>query len=124
MAAFYSAMGGTDCMDGKCALTTALQLGTQGSQLHKDIIIKYFPEDKAAKLVLGQDCYLQPSSASSYSNFVFLSFTVNGNIVTVNYELDVVNHGTVKKIKGPDIYLYNGTSFKNTKRVLYAWTSK
>src|ERR1700681_1047663 len=77
MAAFYSAMGGTNCMDQECALTTALGLGKQGSDAQKALIEKYFPDDKAAKLVLGQDCYLPPGSASTFSNFASLSFIVS-----------------------------------------------
>src|ERR1017187_4185978 len=50
LAAFYSAMGGTNCMDQECALTTALGLGKQGSDAQKVLIQKYFPDDKVAKL--------------------------------------------------------------------------
>src|SRR4051812_44499084 len=93
MAAFYSAMGGTNCIDRECALTTALGLGNQGSEAHKSLIEKYFPDDKAAKLVLSQDCYLPPASASTFSNFAALSFIVNGDSVRVNYQLNVFEHG-------------------------------
>jgi hypothetical protein len=124
MAALYGAMGGTNCIDQQCELTTALGLGNQGSEAQKSLIQKYFPNDKAAKLVLGQECYLPPTSSSSFSNFVSLSFTVTGEQVTVNYELDVLNHGVVKKIKGPDMYEFKNQTFRNTKRVLYAWTAK
>jgi hypothetical protein len=124
MAALYSALGGTNCMDQQCALTTALGLGNQGSDGQKKLIQKYFPDDKVAKLVIGQDCYLSPSSSPSFSNFIFLSFLVNGDAVQVNYELDVLNHGDVKKISGPDIYIYKNQVFKNKKRVLYAWADK
>jgi hypothetical protein len=124
MAALYSAMGGTNCVDQQCELTTALGLGNQGSEAQKALIQKYFPNDKAAKLVLSQECYLPPTSSPSFSNFVSLAFIVNGDQVTVNYELDVLNHGVVKKIKGPDLYAFKNGVFKNTKRVLYAWTSK
>lgn len=124
MAALYSAMGGTNCLDMQCELTTALGLGKQGSEAQKNLIQKYFPEDKVAKLVIGQDCYLSPTTSSSFSNFKSLSFIVAGDIVQVNYELDVLNNGSVKKIKGPDIYQYQNKLFKNKKRVLYSWTEK
>ena len=124
MAALYSAMGGTNCIDQQCDLTTALGLGSQGSEAQKALIKKYFPDDKAALLVIGQDCYLPPDSSSSFSNFVSLSFAVNGDQVTVNYELDVLNHGVIKKIKGPDIYEFKNQVYKNVRRVLYAWTAK
>lgn len=124
LAAFYSALGGTGCADQQCALTTALGLGNQGSAAQKNLIIKYFPGDKVANLVIGQDCYLAPSGSSAFSNFVSLSFIKTGDLVEVDYELDVYNHGNIKKIHGPDIYLLNNQTFKNKKRVLYAWADK
>ena len=124
LAALYSAMGGTDCIELHCELTSALGLGKQGSDAQKNMIKKYFPGDKVAQLVTGQDCYLSPSTSSSYSNFLTLSFTVNKNIIQVNYQLIVVDHGNAKKINGPDIYIFENQVFKNKKRVLYAWTDK
>jgi hypothetical protein len=124
LAAFYSAIGGTDCMDQQCALTTALGLGNQGSANQKDLIKKYFPGDKVAALLIGQDCFQAPSSSASFSNFVFLQFTVEKDLIVVNYELDVLNHGNIKKIDGPDIYLFKNQTFTNKKRVLYAWADK
>lgn len=124
LAALYSAVGGTGCADQQCGLTTALGLGNQGSAAQKDLIIKYFPQDKVANLVLGQDCYLAPSGASAYSNFASLSFLVKGDEIEVDYELDVFEHGSLKKINGPDIYLFKYPTFKNKKRVLYAWADK
>ncbi len=124
LAAFYSAMGGTQCAELQCELTTALKLGKQGSDEQKSLIQKYFPGDKAATLVVGQDCYLPPSGSSSFSNFQFLDFNVKGDSVQVNYELDVFDHGTTKKINGPDIYIFRSQVFKNKKRVLYGWTNK
>ncbi len=124
LAALYSAMGGTDCIELQCELTSALGLGKQGSDAQKNLIKKYFPDDKVAKLIIGQDCYLPPNTSSSYSNFLSLSFTVNKNIIQVNYQLTVVDHGNVKKINGPDIYIFENQIFRNKKRVLYAWTDK
>jgi hypothetical protein len=124
LAAFYSALGGTNCMDQECALTTALGLGKQGSDSQKSIIQKYFPDDKIARLVIGQDCYLPPNSSTSFSNFSSLNFVTIGEDVRVNYVLNVFENGNMKVINGPDIYLYKGQVFKNTKRVLYAWADK
>jgi len=124
IAAFYSAMGGTSCTEGECALTTALGLGKQGSDAQKKIIQKYFPGDKAAALVVGQDCYLPPGSSSSFSNFQSLSLSVEGEIVRVNYILAVYDHGNAKMIQGPDIYQFRNQVFQIKKRVLYAWTNK
>jgi hypothetical protein len=124
MAALYSAMGGTDCLDQECVLTTALGLGKQGSDAQKNLIKKYFPDDKVAALMLGQDCYLPPGSSSSFSNFLSLSISVNGNNIEVNYRLAVYDHGNMKVIQGPDNYLFSDQHYENTKRVLYAWMAK
>ena len=124
LAALYSAMGGTNCIELQCELTTALGLGKQGSEAQKNLIKKYFPDDKVAKLVISQDCYLPPCTSFSFSNFLSLSFTVNSDNIQVNYELAILEHGSVKKINGPDIYLFKNQVFKNKKRVLYAWTDK
>jgi hypothetical protein len=124
LAALYSAMGGTDCIELQCELTSALGLGKQGSDAQKNMIQKYFPEDKVAKLVIGQDCYLSPSGSSSFSDFQALSFTVTGDIILVNYQLVIIEHGHAKNINGPDIYIFKNQIFKNKKRVLYAWTDK
>jgi hypothetical protein len=124
LAALYSAMGGTDCMEQECLLTSALGLGKQGSDAQKALIKKYFPDDRVAMLMLEQDCYLQPASSSSFSNFLSLSFMVKGNTIQVNYRLAVYDHGNMKIIQGPDSYLYYNQKYKNTKRVLYGWVKK
>ena len=124
LAAFYSAMGGTDCKEQECELTTELDLGKQGSDAQKNLIRKYFPGDKVAQLVLGQDCYQSPSTSLSFSNFQSLSFVVKKDTIQVNYRLVILEHGNVKKISGPDIYLFRNQVFKNIKRVLYAWMDK
>ena len=111
-------------MDLECTLTTALGLGKQGSDAQKMLIQKYFPDDKAAKLVIGQDCYLAPNSASTFSNFASLSFVVSGENVRVDYALKVYEQGNLKVINGPDIYVFKNQIFKNKKRVLYAWVDK
>lgn len=124
IAALYSAMGGTDCLEQDCVLTGALGLGQQGSDAHKKIIQKYFPDDKVARLILGQNCYLPPGSSTSFSNFLSLVIVVHGSSVQVNYQLAVYDHGNEKIIQGPDDYVYQNKTFKNTKRVLYAWADK
>ena len=124
LAAFYSALGGTNCLDLDCNMTKVLGLGKQGSDAQIKLIQKYFPDDKAARLVISQDCYLPPSSSSSFSNFAALSFVVGGDSVLVNYQLNVYDHGNMKIIRGPDIYIFKNQVFKNKKRVLYAWTEK
>lgn len=124
LAAFYSAMGGTNCMDEECALTTALGLGKQGSEAQKKLIQKYFPGDKVATLVVGQDCFLPSSSSPSFSNFKNLEIFANGENIRVNYLLTVNDHGNTHVIHGPDIYQFKNQVFKIKKRVLYAWADK
>lgn len=120
LAAFYSAMGGTMCSGDFCDLTTALGLGKQGSENHKKLIEKYFPNDKVAEVVLKQDCYLRPSGASTFSDFEFLTIIDKGDTVIVDYSLIVYNRGEIEWTTGPDIYLYNGYDFQKIKRNL--WT--
>ena len=124
IAAFYSAMGGTGCKEDECTLTNALGFGKQGSEAQKKIIQKFFPDDRAAELVVGQDCYLPPEGSSSFSKFQSLSLIISGETVQVNYILAVYDHGNTKMIHGPDIYLYKNQIYQNKKRVLFAWTNK
>jgi len=124
LAALYAALGGTGCQELKCRLTSALGLGDQGSVEQKDLIKKYFPGDKVAALVLGQDCYLPPTGSSSFSNFNSVAFVVSKEKVEVLYQLALFERGATKIINGPDIYGFNGRTFKNRKRVLYAWADK
>jgi hypothetical protein len=90
-------MGETDCLDQQCVLTTALGLGRQGSGEQKGLMKKYFPDDKVAKLVPGQDCYPQPASSTSFSNFLFLSIVSLKDTINVNYRLAVYNQGNREK---------------------------
>jgi hypothetical protein len=124
LAAYYSAVGGTKCKELSCELTTALGLGSQGSEEQKELIQKYFPDDKVAQMICGQNCYLPPENSLSYSDFEYLSFTVNGENVLVNYRLIVYNRGATKTIDGPDMYTYDHQVFKDKKRVLYSWVNK
>jgi len=44
--------------------------------------------------------------------------------VKVLYQLALFEKGGTKIINGPDIYGFDGRTFKNRKRVLYAWADK
>ena len=90
IAAFYSAMGGSSCFQDTtdtetCELTTALGLGNQGSEQHKALIKKWFPDDRVANQLLSQDCYLRPSGASTFSDYVYLSLTRHADTVVVSF---------------------------------------
>lgn len=124
LTAFYAAMGGTMCDGENCELTTALGLGEQGSDRHKNLIQKYFPADKVAETVLKQDCYLRPSGASTFSDFEYLTVTDLGDTVEVDYNLMHYNRGDVKWTKGPDTYLFKDNTFKKIKRNLWKHADK
>lgn len=120
LAAFYAAMGGTNCHGENCELTTALGLGKQGSEPHKALIKNYFPNDPVAATVLKQDCYLRPSGASTFSDFEYLTLTSRGDTIQVDYSLMTYNRGDVKFIKGPDTYLFKDSIYTKLTRNL--WT--
>ncbi len=121
LAAFYAAQGGTDCDGENCGLTSALELGKQGSQEQQALIRDYFPEDKVAQAVLAQNCYLRPSGASSFTEFAYLTIRDYGDSVSVDYELFEYNRGEGERVKGPDVYTYKNNVFKNQSRKI--WTS-
>ena len=124
LTAFYSAMGGTMCSGEYCDLTTALGLGKQGSDKHKSIIKKYFPNDKVAETVLKQGCYLRPSGASTFSDFEFLTITDKGDTVLVDYKLMYYNRGEIEWTEGPDIYIFKDNTFEKVKRNLWTFVDK
>ena len=124
LTAFYSAMGGTMCSGEYCDLTTELGLGKQGSDKHKSLIKKYFPNDKVAKTVLKQNCYLRPSGASTFSDFEYLTIVDKGDTVIVDYNLMSYNRGEIEWTKGPDIYLYKDNKFEKLKRNLWTFADK
>jgi hypothetical protein len=124
IAAYYSALGGSNCSQDTsyaetCDLTTALGLGNQGSEKHKALIQKWFPNDKAAKQLLAQDCYQRPGGASSFSDYVYLTLTRQGNTVIINYSLMLYERGKITYLKGPDKVLINGNQIKVLKRSIW-----
>jgi hypothetical protein len=116
MVAFYGALGGSNCNENKCELTTALGLGDQGSIAHKALIKKYFKNDKVAKQVLLQDCYLRPSGASTFSEYAYLNLITIKDTVKVNYRIGYYDHGKTGYTIGHDIYLLIGNEFVMLKR--------
>lgn len=124
LAAFYAAMGGTDCNGENCGLTTALGLGKQGSPAHQNLIKKYFPEDKVAQTVLAQDCYLRPSGASTFSDFQSLKFTRSQDSVQVDYRLMTYNRGEITYTDGPDRYVFENGVFSKVSRNLWKFADQ
>jgi len=124
LVAFYAAMGGSNCFGDSCELTTALGLGKQGSEEHKALITKYFPNDSVAKLVVSQDCYLRPSGASSFSDYQYLTLVNLGDTVKVDYNLMTYDGGKSTFQSGPDIYLFADNKFTKLKRNIWTFANK
>jgi hypothetical protein len=122
--AFYSSMGGTMCDGEHCGLTTALRLGKQGSDQQKELLKKYFPDDKAAQAAIAQDCYLPPSGASSFSDFQYLTLATSMDTVKVYYSLMRYDRGKTDWVKGPDVYVLHDNTFKTLKRNIWDWADK
>ncbi|WP_027378408.1 hypothetical protein [Chryseobacterium daeguense] len=119
IAALYSGLGGSNCQGEDCELTTALGLGKQGSQAQKDLVKKWFPNDKAAEQLQAQDFYQTPNTASNFSNFQYLNFEQNGDTVTVNYDLMVYSRGQETHIKGPDKFVIKGNTIETINRNIW-----
>lgn len=119
LAAFYSGLGGTNCDGENCDLTTALGLGKQGSDAHKNIIQRWFPNNKAAEQLISQNFYQPPNSSSNFSDYQFLDFEQQGDTVTVKYNLLVYSHGKSTIMKGPDKYIIEGNSIETLNRNIW-----
>ncbi|WP_214229124.1 hypothetical protein [Pedobacter sp. B4-66] len=119
LAAFYSAMNGTMCNGVNCDLTSNLGLGKQGSDKHKFLIKKYFPQDKVATAILKQDCYQRPSGASSFSEYKYITLTTYGDTVRVDYKVLYYDRGIETWNQGPDFYTFKNNKFKVLKRNLW-----
>src|SRR5579862_1079436 len=120
LAAYYSGLGGSECLHDSCNLTIALGLGKQGSDNQIKLISKWFKNDSAAKILILGRCYQPPDGASTFSNYTFLNFTLNGNIVTVNYLLMSYDHGTYYETRGPDKYEIKDKAIVVLKRNIWS----
>ncbi len=119
LVSFYSAMNGTLCTGTNCELTTSLGLGKQGSDRHKSLISKYFPNDKIAQAVVKQNCYQRPSGASSFSEYYYITITTYADTIKVDYKVLYYDRGTERFNQGPDFYLYKNNRFKMLKRNIW-----
>lgn len=124
IAAFYSALGGSFCFQDTsdvetCGLTTAPGLGNQGSEQHKALIRKWFPDDDVASGLIRQDCYLRPDDASTFSDYAYLSMTKQGDTVTINFSLLLYDHGKITYRNGPDKLTISGGRIKVIKRQIW-----
>lgn len=119
IAALYSGLGGSNCSGENCELTTALGLGKQGSQAQKDLVKKWFSNNKAADQLITQEFYQSPNTASNFSDYEYLTFEQNGDTITVNYNLLIYNHGQSTSIKGPDKYIIKGNIIETINRNIW-----
>jgi len=103
LCAYYSAYSGSGCdRDGKCPLTTALGLGNQGSDEHKKILIKWFPNDSIVQRMIDQNCFVGISGANSFCEYNTLSFEQRQDTVIINYSISCWNRGSGPQYKGYD----------------------
>jgi hypothetical protein len=79
------------------------------------LIKKWFRSDKTAKNLLAQDCYQRPSGASSFSDYIYLTLTRQGDTVTINYSLSLYERGKITYLKGPDKVLIKENQIKVLK---------
>jgi hypothetical protein len=119
IAALYSGLAGSNCSNGNCELTIALGLGKQGSKLQIDLVKKWFPKDKVAEQLISQNFYQPPNTSSSFSDLKFLTFEKKGNIVIVNYDLFIYNHGEESNISGPDKFIIKGNTIETINRNIW-----
>lgn len=102
LAAYYSSLAGSNCDQKKCDLTTALDLGLQGSKEHKNLLEKWFPNDSIVRQVLNQECFQASTSSSSFRNYNDLIFEANRDSVKIIYDVIKYDHGKSSIIKGID----------------------
>jgi hypothetical protein len=108
IAAYYSSMEGSNCDGQTCELTTALGLGKQGSNAHLSLLRKWFRNDATAKQLIAQECYLRPNSASTFSDYVYLTIERIGNVVFVKYKVFFYSHGEESYVTSLDDKLLIG----------------
>src|ERR1043166_3786540 len=93
LAALYSSFAGSNCDGHNCDLTTALGLGAQGSDAHKNLLRKWFPSDSTVNKIIRQNCF-QPSNGSSrFNEYSSLIFETSGEMVFVRYTIEGYDHG-------------------------------
>ncbi len=102
LAAYYSALAGTNCDGNNCELTSALGLGSQGSDEHKKIIEKWFPHDSVAQGLLAQNCIQSSNGSSNFTNYNSLIFKVKGDTVFTSFIILKYYHGESTLQNGND----------------------
>ncbi len=100
LAAYYSALAGSNCDGTNCDLTSALGLFTQGSDQQKELIKKWLPNDKFANKLIAQDCFQSPSGSSDFTDYNSLIFEVNKDTVIISFSIVHYNGGKSSLQKG------------------------
>lgn len=93
LAAYYACMASTDFADDGDSLINVLKLGKQGSTDHKNLIKKWFVNDRVANILLKQDCFQAAPGSSYFRIFDYLNFNVKADTVLINYKVTKYNHG-------------------------------
>jgi len=104
LAAYYSGLAASECITNDstnnviCELTTALGLDYQGSDAQMAVIRKWFRNDKTAKEIIENKCYVgNPGSSSGSNDYSYLCFAVLQDTVTVTYKFGLFYHGKPTK---------------------------
>jgi hypothetical protein len=84
--AYYSASVNAGCdTEGNCKLTEALGLGKQGSQAHKDLLLKWFKKDKNVEEMTKKNCPITLQGDAKHKFLDNLQLRRNGNEIDVHF---------------------------------------
>lgn len=108
LATYYSVYSGSNCElngSGKetCELTTALQLGDQGSDEQKNILKKWFPDNAVVTEMIRQNCFLSVPGSSGFNNYRYLNFIRSHDTVYIDYQINHFSQGKSEVMKGNDV---------------------
>jgi len=122
LAAYYSALLGSNCIDSEhleiCELTTALGLKYQGSEEYLKILAKWYPNNTKVKRMIDEHCFVIAPGASMFSDLWDLNFTVKHDTVFIAYRYSFYDHGKSSFTNGKDIAVikHNEILFLNRRR--------
>lgn len=103
LAAYYSSLADSNCDGHTCGLTTALGLGSQGSAEHKNLLLKYFPNDTIVKNMLKINCWVGINGSSNFYTYHFLTFEQSHDTVSIDYQINHYDHGKGSNSTNHDI---------------------
>jgi hypothetical protein len=107
IAAYYCALMSSNCFDSIhqqfCELTTALGLGSQGSEKHIKLLRKWFTNDEFVQRLIKDSCLVMAPGATIFNDYRYLIFNVRHDTVVINYGFDNYNHGVNRFFKRKDV---------------------